>query len=98
MRLVAMLERLRAALGGRPVAISSGYRCPAHNWAVGGAPESQCLLGNTATLSWPVSLQRRSRPPRRRWGSPEWGGTRSSPMWTCGMEILRDGDVMILVV
>jgi len=25
------LLRLRAALGGRPVAISSGYRCPAHN-------------------------------------------------------------------
>ncbi len=49
-RLVAMLERLRAALGGRPVAISSGYRCPAHNRAAGGAKSSQHLPGNAADV------------------------------------------------
>ena len=59
MRLVAMLERLRAALGGRPVAVSPGYRCPAHNRAVGGAPESQHLPGNAAdTVVSEVSPER----------------------------------------
>ena len=36
------LQRLRDALA-RPVAISSGHRCAAHNKAVGGAPTSKHL-------------------------------------------------------
>lgn len=37
---VAALERLRAALGGHPIVVTSGYRCEKHNSEVGGAPRS----------------------------------------------------------
>jgi hypothetical protein len=43
-RLAAALEDLLALLG-RPLAISSGYRSPALNAAVGGAPHSRHALG-----------------------------------------------------
>lgn len=39
-RLIATLERLRS-IHGRPITILSGYRCPVHNAAVGGARDSQ---------------------------------------------------------
>ena len=48
--LVAMLEQLREYLGGRPVVITSGYRCLEHNKQVGGAKLSQHLLGNAADI------------------------------------------------
>ncbi|MCL4838886.1 MAG: DUF882 domain-containing protein [Thermoanaerobaculia bacterium] len=40
-RLVAGLEKLREQLGGRPIIVLSGCRCPEHNAAVGGAAQSQ---------------------------------------------------------
>ena len=43
------LERLRAAVG-RPCVIVSGYRCPAHNRAVGGASQSRHLYGDAVDL------------------------------------------------
>ena len=49
-RLVKMLVELRASLGGRPVIITSGYRCTEHNRRVGGAKASQHLLGNAADI------------------------------------------------
>lgn len=48
--LVVMLEKLRSKLGNRPVTINSGYRCPDHNRAVGGAKHSQHLLGGAADI------------------------------------------------
>lgn len=48
--LIANLEVIRAALGNRPIAISSGYRSPAYNAKVGGAARSQHLLGNAADI------------------------------------------------
>lgn len=39
------LERTRVAIG-RPLRPVSGYRCPAHNRAVGGAPDSRHLHGD----------------------------------------------------
>jgi uncharacterized protein YcbK (DUF882 family) len=48
-RLVVMLEDLRAALG-RPVVITSGYRCHAHNKAIGGAPRSLHMLGRAVDI------------------------------------------------
>jgi uncharacterized protein YcbK (DUF882 family) len=47
--LIRMLEALRAALG-RPIVITSGYRCRLHNEAVGGAKRSLHLTGHAADM------------------------------------------------
>lgn len=49
-RLIAGLERLRALLGNRPLRIVSGYRCKSYNKRVGGAKESQHMLGKAADV------------------------------------------------
>jgi uncharacterized protein YcbK (DUF882 family) len=49
--LVRKLEGLRAAVG-RPVVITSGYRCERHNAAVGGAARSLHLAGRAADVSY----------------------------------------------
>lgn len=51
--LVVKLELLRAELGGRPVHINSGWRCPEHNARVGGVSNSQHLLGKAADIVVP---------------------------------------------
>lgn len=48
-RLVRHLEQLRE-LVERPIVIVSGYRCPPHNKAVGGAPDSQHVYATAADL------------------------------------------------
>jgi len=50
-RLVHLLEQLRRQLGGQPVLVSSAYRCAAYNRMVGGAKQSQHLLGNAADIA-----------------------------------------------
>ena len=47
--LVELLEAIRAAVGSA-VTISSGYRSPAHNKAVGGVSHSQHLYGRAADI------------------------------------------------
>lgn len=47
------LERVRAALGGRPIHINSGYRSPALNAAVGGAKKSRHMEGLAADILCP---------------------------------------------
>ena len=47
--LVRKLQQLRDRIG-KPISITSGYRCPAHNAAVGGAAGSQHLLGKAADI------------------------------------------------
>ena len=49
-RLAALLEQVRALVGA-PIAISSGYRSPALNKAVGGAANSAHVLGQAADIS-----------------------------------------------
>ncbi|OEZ92209.1 peptidase M15 [Janthinobacterium sp. HH107] len=49
-RLAALLEQVRALVGA-PIAISSGYRSPALNKAVGGAASSAHVLGLAADIS-----------------------------------------------
>ena len=47
--LVERLQDLRD-LVGHPIIVVSGYRCQAHNTAVGGATHSQHLLGRAADV------------------------------------------------
>jgi hypothetical protein len=51
--LASVLERVRGALGGKPVLISSGYRCPELNAAVGGSTSSAHMQGLAADFIIP---------------------------------------------
>jgi len=47
--LITVLEGLRSHFGV-PVSINSGRRCPSHNQAVGGVPDSQHVQGIAADI------------------------------------------------
>lgn len=53
-RLAQALEHVRASLGGAPIHISSGYRSPAVNRAVGGSQNSAHLRGLAADFQAPT--------------------------------------------
>ena len=48
--LIDVLEDLREAYG-MPITINSGCRCPIHNKAVGGEPNSEHMKGTAADIS-----------------------------------------------
>lgn len=50
---VLVLEPTRKQLGGRPITVTSGYRCPALNRLVGGVSNSQHMTGCAADLICP---------------------------------------------
>lgn len=50
-KLVKNLEMIRAAAGGAPMRINSGYRSPAHNVAIGGAKDSFHMKGMAADFT-----------------------------------------------
>ena len=52
---IEQLDELRR-LYGHPIFITSGYRCPALNKAVGGKPNSQHVKGQAADLKWDPEL------------------------------------------
>ena len=45
LRTALFMEKIRAFLGGRSITVHSGYRCPVHNKAVGGEPNSYHMRG-----------------------------------------------------
>jgi|SRR5687768_4259195 len=49
-QLVARLEKLRGLLGGKPLGLASGLRCPPHNTSVGGASRSRHCSGEAVDL------------------------------------------------
>ena len=51
--LAAKMERVRSILGGHPILISSGYRNPKVNAAVGGVPNSDHAQGLACDFSCP---------------------------------------------
>ena len=54
--LLAALVELRREWG-KPILISSGYRCPAHNTRVKGAPRSLHMVGQAADVVVPLNEQ-----------------------------------------
>jgi hypothetical protein len=52
-RVCEMLEAVRHILGGKPVLISSGYRCPELNAACGGSSNSEHMTGCAADFTCP---------------------------------------------
>ena len=48
-KLVELLNRIRESFG-KPITIMSGRRCEAHNTKVGGAKNSQHILGSAADI------------------------------------------------
>jgi len=52
-KLAALLEKVRVLLDGAPVLVSSGYRCPALNAAVGGSKNSAHMAGLAADFTAP---------------------------------------------
>lgn len=52
-RLAETLEVVRTILGNKPILISSGYRSPEVNAAVGGAPQSAHMSGLAADFTCP---------------------------------------------
>lgn len=46
----SILDRVRELWGG-PLRVNSGYRCPALNAAVGGAPDSRHMKGEAADIT-----------------------------------------------
>jgi hypothetical protein len=48
--LISRLEKLRHELGDMPIVITSGYRCPFHNKATGGAKRSQHCQGKAVDI------------------------------------------------
>ena len=56
-KLITLLDALRDDLG-EPMVITSGYRCPEHNEAVGGSENSSHLKGLAADISCATSHDR----------------------------------------
>lgn len=54
--LALAFESLRAASGGKPIRVLSGYRTPAYNRQIGGAPSSQHVYGRAVDLQTPAHL------------------------------------------
>lgn len=49
-RLVEALEKLRTILGNKPILITSGCRCQAHNRKIGGASNSYHVQGKAVDI------------------------------------------------
>jgi len=52
-RTAAVLEQVRTLLGGKPILISSGYRSPALNRAIGGSRTSAHMRGEAGDFTCP---------------------------------------------
>jgi hypothetical protein len=48
------LESVRECLGGLPIHVNSGFRCPELNKAIGGAPDSRHMVGLAADIVCPA--------------------------------------------
>lgn len=54
--LLVLLEKIRKAIGNKPISINSGLRCKTHNKNVGGSPNSQHLKGTAVDIKSSVGV------------------------------------------
>ena len=66
-KLAASLQKLREAWG-KPLTVTSGYRCARHNAEVGGVPRSRHMRGLAADIAAPRAEQERLRELARKAG------------------------------
>lgn len=81
MTLVHALQEVRDLLGV-PLHVNSGCRCPTHNAAIGGVPDSQHVLGNAADVCGPPVT--RVRKAMRQVAAFREGGIGQYPTFTHG--------------
>ncbi len=55
--LVVMFEKIRTHFGSKPLIINSAYRTVPYNKSVGGAPDSQHLIGRALDIQPPKGLR-----------------------------------------
>lgn len=77
-KLANELEDVRKLLGDRPMTITSGYRSPAHNRKVGGAPQSFHLRGLAADFVVQGLTPQKVQEILKEWP----GGMELAPTWT----------------
>ena len=73
------LEELRRMLGNTAITITSGYRCPAHNKAVGGATKSRHMRGDALDIKVKGVESTMVARMARRLG---WNGIKPYSTWT----------------
>lgn len=79
-KLVTVLQAIRDHFG-EPIIVLSGTRCPKHNKEVGGAKNSQHMLGNAAD----IHMKRVSPKDIATFAKtlmPGWGGIKAYPTFT----------------
>jgi Peptidase M15 len=76
------LEQLRQLVGDRKIYIVSGYRCPEHNKAVGGAKNSQHLYGKAADIKIEGMTPREVYQKAEEVGFSYIEPTEKTPSWT----------------
>lgn len=87
-RLVARLETLRRQLGGKPIAIRSGLRCPPHNVAVGGASRSRHCSGEAVDLDSGQVTEAQAR-------AAGFKGIGLSGKWVTHVDVRRSSEVVV---
>lgn len=55
-KVVVAFQKLRGFVG-RPINITSGYRCQKHNDAVGGVDDSRHKMGNAIDITWDLAIE-----------------------------------------
>lgn len=77
-RLTLALEEIRRICGNHPIKITSGFRTPEHNAAVGGAPNSYHLKGLAADFVIQGQTPQQTQELLKDWR----GGLEYAPTWT----------------
>lgn len=87
-RLVTRLERLRDGIGGKPIVVVSGLRCPPRNAAVNGARRSRHQSGEAADIKPGLVRERDAR-------RAGFTGIGLKGEWVVHVDVRRTSDVVV---